>query len=487
MLSQYRTRIRSAFGPAGSLSTYFPVIVTAVLYAIVAAVSYAVVGNKAPMPFSSLDSAIDWASWFDVLIAFPALSILCAIPFVGKRSSYVIVPVILLSPLFLIMDSFFLVYNLPSLGLLLFILPIINLAPAALIAIVYIVPLVLCIFLVYEAPRGSLQIRAMPKFYFVAAAAVSLTLVAIDFFMRYSVLGNSSSLISVVSDVGWAAQVGAKDLIHGISPYSAPLPPWGGSAPLSYGPMEFVLLAPFAPLSINLGAHVASVFYLFLTILGIFMTVRIFRPSAAPVAALMFVALPVTFYIVSAAFTQHIIAASLIVWATFFYFTSKYRLSGLLLALSGLTIGIPFALILPFVVPLKGYDKVKLLQGYVPIVAILPVGLILIFGQTALTSLNAFTGVVTLYGLGLFLTPLARSILMWIPVAAIFGWFLYESLTGKTKEDALRTSALFMMLLPFAVGYFYAFFFIWQGVLLIIYLFVRMEVNTKWNLSSEVA
>lgn len=294
-------------------------------------------------------------------------------------------------------------------------------------------------------------------------------------------------MISVVSDVGWAAQVGAKDLIHGISPYSAPLPPWGGSAPLSYGPMEFVLLAPFAPLSINVGAHVASVFYLLLTALGIFMTVREYRPSAAPVAALTFIALPVTFYIVSAAFTQHIIAASLIVWAAFFYVTSRYRISGLLLALSGLTIGIPFALILPFLIPLKGVQRVKLLQGYIPIIAVLPVGLIIIFGEAALTSLNAFTGVVSLYGLGLFLTPFAQSILMWIPVAGMFVWFIYESLVGRSKEDALRTSALFMMLLPFAVGYFYAFFFIWQGVLLIIYLFIRMEVNTKWVSNSDVA
>lgn len=486
MLFQPRNESRWALVSRNWVGPYLPVIVTAVLYSVVAAVSYSIVGDKAPVPFSPLNSIIDWASWFEVLIVFPVLSILCAIPFVGTRSSFVVVPVILMSPLFLILNSFFLVYNLPSLGIFLFVIPLIELAPAGLIATVFIVPLALVLFAAYQAPRAPVQARAMPKLYFISAAAVSLVLVAADFIMRYNTVGGSSSLITVVSDVGWAAQAGAQELIHGINPYSAPLPPWGGSAPISYGPMDFVMLAPFALLSISTGAHVASVFYALLTALGIFMAVRAFRPSVAPVAALTFIALPVTFYVVSAAFTPHIIVASLLAWTVFLYVKSRYRLSGLLLGLSGLTIGIPFALIVPFIFPLKKSERLRMLEGYVPVVAILVAGIYLIFGDGALASLDAFTSIVSFYGMGMYLTPLADSILKWIPVAAISIWFLYSSLKGRSKEDALKTGAIFMLLLPFAVGYFYAFFFVWQGLLLVIYLFVRMEVKGSWDSKSDL-
>lgn len=484
MLFQLRNELKSLFGYQDEIRAYLPVIVTAILYAIVALISYAMIGNKAPPPFSPLNSAIDWASWFDVIIAFPILSILCAIPFVGTKSSHIVVPLILISPIFLILNSFFIVYNLSSLGLLLFVVPIIQVAPVALVISVYVVPLVLVLIAAYKIPRNPVQARNLPRDYFVVAAAASLFLIAIDLFMRYNVLGNSASLISVVSDVGWAAQAGAKDLILGINPYSAALPPWGGSAPLSYGPMEFILLAPFAPLSIDVGSHVASAFYAFLAALGIFMAVREIRPSVASAAALTFIALPVTYYDVSASFAPHIIAAALIAWAVFFYVTSRYRLSGLFLGFSGLTIGIPFALILPFIFPLRKFERLRMLEGYLPIVAILLAGIFVIFDDGALTSFSAFTGVVSFYGVGMYLTPMAESILTWIPAAALGIWYLYASLKGRTREDALRTGAIFMMLLPFAVGYFFAFFFIWQGLLLIIYLFIRMEVNTSWTSSS---
>lgn len=463
-----------------------PVIATSVLYAIVAAVSYALIGNRAPRTFSPLNAPIDWASWFDVLIAFPILSVLCAIPFVGTKSSYVVVPVILLSPLFLILDSFLIVYNLSSLGLILLVIPIVNVAPFALLAIVYAVPLALVLIAAHAVPRIRVQVRKLPKLYLIAAASVSLILFAVNLVLRYNVLGNSSSLISVVSDVGWAAQAGAKGLLHGINPYTASLPPWGGTAPLSYGPMEFVLLLPFAPLSIDVGAHVASVFYALLTALGIYMAVRALKPSVASFAALLFIALPVTFYEVSAAFTQHLIAASLIAWAVFFYVTSRYRLSGLFIGLSGLTVGIPFALIIPFIFPLKKLERLRLLEGYVPVVAVLMAGMFAIFGSGALTSLDAFTGVVSFYGLGMYLTPMADGILKWIPVAALSVWYLYASFRSRSRVDALRTGAIFMLLLPFAAGYFFAFFFVWQGLLLLIYIIIRMEVKTSWNSVSKV-
>lgn len=460
---------------------HLPVIITGILYAIVAALSYAIVWNKAPRPFSPLNSITDWASWFDVLIAFPLLSILCAIPFRGMRSARIVVPVILISPLYLILYSFFLVYNLPSLGLLLLFIPVAELVPVALIASTYIVPLFLALVAAREIPRAPVKSKALPKLYFVVAAAVSLALVATDFSLRLLAFSSASSLISVVSDVGWAAQSGAVALMHGISPYSASLPPWNGSAPLSYGPMDFVLLIPFALLPISIGAHIASVFYALLAAFGIYLTVRTIRPSIAPIAALTFIALPVTFYDMSAAFTPHIMAASLIAWATYFYFTGKYRLSGLFIGLSGLTIGIPFALILPFVFPLKRSDRTRLLEGYVPVLTILLAGALVIFGEGSITSFNAFLGVVSFYGIGMYLTPLAESILEWIPAGALAIWFIYASSKGRSREDALRTGALFMLLLPFAVGYFFAFFFIWQGILLLIYIFIRMEVNDSWT------
>lgn len=484
MLLQQKTEVRQEYDYRDWIRRYYPLLATAVLYALVATLSYAIVGNKAPRPFSPLNTIVDWASWFDVLIAFPILSILCAIPFVGKRSSYVVVPVILLSPLFLILNSFFLTYNLPALGLLFFITPIIDIVPAALIAFTYAVPVVLALLVLYGISREPVKVWHMPKFYFVAVASVSVALVAADFFMRYAVF--SSSMITVVSDVGWAAQSGAMALIHGISPYSASLPPWGGPAPLSYGPMEFVLIAPFAPLPIDVGAHVASLFYAFLTALGIYMTIREIRPSVAPMAALTFIALPITFYAVSAAFTPHLIIAALIAWTTYFYVTQKYRLAGLLMGLSGLTIGIPFALIIPFIFPLNRSQKFRMLQGYLPIVAILPLGMLFIFGGGFLNSTSVFTGVVSLYGLGLFLTPFADGIMKWIPVAAIAVWFLYASSKGRTREDAIRTGAIFMLLLPFAVGFFFAFFFVWQGLLLLIYIFSRMEVSNTWTRQNGV-
>ncbi len=487
MLFQRRTETRTYNNYKLTFRPHLPLIITAVLYAIVAGASYVIALNKAPMPFSQLNSVIDWASWYDVLIAFPILSVLCAIPFIGIRSSRIIVPVILISPLFLILDSFLLVYNLPSLGLLLFIIPVIDLVPVTFVALVYLTPLVLVVLAAYDIPRSSLKVRSLPRVYYVAAASISLILVAVDFFMRYDALSNSSSLISVVSDVGWAAQAGAKGLIHGINPYAASLPPWGGSAPLTYGPMEFVLLAPFAMLSIDVGAHVASIFYSLLAALGVFMTVRVFNPKVAPVAAMIFFVLPVTFYDISAAFTQHIIAASLISWTAFFYVTSRYRLSGLFLGLSGLTIGIPFALIIPFIFPLDKAGKIKIMEGYIPIIATLLFAIFLLFGTYALTSFNAFTDTINLYGIGQYLTPLAESILKWIPVAAIMVWFLYASYRGKSRFDALETAAIFLLILPFAVGYFFAFFFIWEGILLIIYVFIKMEVRSSWTPSNDVA
>ncbi len=486
MLFQRVNEDKTLFGYRDGLRPYLPVITTAILYAIVAVASYSIIGDRAPKLFSPLNSAIDWASWFDVLIAFPVLSLLCAIPFIGSRSSYVVVPLILLSPLFLILNSFLIVYNLSPLGLILFIMPVTNFAPFALMAAVYAVPLALVLIAAYEVPRVSVEARKLPKLYFVAAAVVSFVLVAVNLLMRYDVLGNASSLISVVSDVGWAAQAGAKDLLLGINPYLAPLPPWGGTAPLSYGPMEFLLLTPFAPLSVDVGAHVASVFYAALTALGVFMVVRALRPSYAAFAALTFLALPVTFYDVSAAFSPHLIAASLIVWAVFFYVTSRYRTSGLFLGLSGLTVGIPFALILPFFFPLKKGERLRLLEGYAPLVAILLAGMFVIFGSGALTSLNAFTGVVSFYGLGMYLTPLADGILKWIPMAALGVWYVHASLKGRNRVDALGTGALFMLMLPFAAGYFFAFFFVWQGLLLLIYVFIKMEVKVPWTSVSEV-
>ncbi|WP_075056722.1 hypothetical protein [Thermogymnomonas acidicola] len=230
------------------------------------------------------------------------------------------------------------------------------------------------------------------------------------------------------------------------------------------------------------GAHVASFFYAFLTALGVFMTVRLYRKDLAlPPAVAFFVALPVTYYVIEAAFTQHIIAAALLAWTVYFYLSGRTRLSGLFMGLAGLTIGIPFALVIPFFFGAGKSERLRLLEGYVPVVLALAGGVFLMFGNHALSSINAFTGVINFYGLSQYLTAYANSILKWIPTAAIFVWFVAASVKVRAREEAVKVSAIFTLLLPFAVGYFYPFFFIWQGLLLIIYMFMRMEVGEPWK------
>ncbi|WP_162509326.1 hypothetical protein [Thermogymnomonas acidicola] len=219
-----------------------PLIASVTIYVALAALSYVFVGDRSPRPLSPpLTTVVDWASWYSVIVAFPILTALSTLPFVGNRSAYIIVPVALITPpTYLVLYSFFLVYGLPPLGLLLFVIPLAALVPAFIILSVYAVPLIMALTASANVERSEVGMRRMPSwFYFTIIGGVAVGLTIIDIVSRYLALGGKdpSSLISVVSDVGWAAQVGARDLIHGINPYAAKLPPWGGPAPpLSYGP-----------------------------------------------------------------------------------------------------------------------------------------------------------------------------------------------------------------------------------------------------------
>ncbi|MGC8483966.1 MAG: hypothetical protein ACP5OE_10030, partial [Thermodesulfobium sp.] len=68
---------------------------------------------------------------------------------------------------------------------------------------------------------------------------------------------------------------------------------------------------------------------------------------------------------------------------------------------------------------------------------------------------------------GFILSPTISIILGLIPALALTIWFIYSSSMISGPFELIRNTAVFYLLLPFMFGDFFAFYFVWQYVLII--------------------
>lgn len=437
--------------------------------------------RDAPTIQSTLNATPDWASGFDIYLTFPILTVLCLLPFrtLSRWSTVLLVSLVTGIPIALIVESYYLFYGGAGgvLGV-----PLTYLVPTAVLVSVLAIPTAISILLSASLSSSKkLEIRSWfslddrkLKYYIFAVACVSILLAFLQTYLR---VASGATLSGWVSDVGIAVEAGARDLIHGIDPYTHGLPPWGGPGG-AYGPITYLSMVPFAFLPQGWGAHAGALFYAVLTSLGIWKFMQLMRPKIATFSALLFLALPTTSWIVEAGFVSHVMLASLIVWSLYFFFRGSYFLAGLVSALGLFALVIPGILIVPYLLARRdSAAKLKVALGFFDTVLLVTAGLVAVFPvsflsheiQGLLTSQLGGSGTFTLDAI--FSSTFIRILSLIFTTSLVF-WFILKSFKSRfSNSELISIIAVFLILIPFATGNYFAFFYVWASAAAILAIF----------------
>jgi hypothetical protein len=164
--------------------------------------------------------------------------------------------------------------------------------------------------------------------------------------------------------------------------------------------------------------------------------------------------------------TSHLEVAAVIVWSLFMFFKARYFSSGVLCSLGLLTLAIPGTLMIPFIMAVNGRTpKFKILAGFIVpllvglggLLAVLPQGFLASEAQTA----NNLFGVGWLT-IDLIFSPAFIKVVSAITTGWLLFWLVYKS--RKARDDnrkLLAIVATFLLLIPFAVANYFAFFYVW--------------------------
>jgi hypothetical protein len=429
----------------------------------------------APLPSETLSTIPDWASWFDLYITFPALIFLCLLPFRGLSRSGRILAVALVAiiPVYLALASYYFYYALAPLGFAMLALPLTMLVPAAVLVVILVIPMVNSAITAYILTRRPRPLRwtwpsgfLSSKPYLLGIASLSILLALVQTAIRAS--QDPGTPLSWVSDVGLAVAAASRDLVTGVNPYTHGLPPWGGPAGLFYGPVALILLAPFAGLPLTWAAHAGALFYGGVTAVGLWRCMKLVRPRGLGWrTAALFLALPTTSWLFESGMAIHLVAAAIIVWTLYAFFSQRMLLTGILCGLGLLALLVPGALIVPLLFAARTRPRrLQMALGFTGPVLLLFTALSFFMSPPAVGALVAGTvigGWQTGDTLNLLLSPVANQILRIVPTVVLAVWFVYRSAKLRTLTEIFTTIAVFLLLVPFATGWYFAFFYAWQS------------------------
>lgn len=327
----------------------------AIILIFIATALYLVTSPRFPAVRLPLFTTPDWTSWFDVAITYPILVVCCIVVLQREslREVLAATAVVIFIPMYHEIESYLVYYSVQT-----------SLASDVLYLSFAGISSVIALSLRAQVagPSSKPLLSTSRTQYLWLAAVLSVGLAWIQIGLRLST--HPTHLTDWVSDIGITAEAGARDLLHGINPYRARLPPWGGPASLLYGPVGFGLLSPFALLPRGWGALVGSSFFAIITALGVRKCVTYWRPSVGTGAGLLFLALPTTSWAIEAGLVTYLIAAATIVWAIAFYVRGHFGISSFVVFLGCLTIVVPAILLLPMLLYSSRKAAVRLVAGF---------------------------------------------------------------------------------------------------------------------------
>lgn len=436
------------------------------------------------VPTATIATPLGWSSWIDAFVTFPLLSVACLILFRNSRNVATLLSLVSVTVVYVILSTYYYAYATGPFGLAaLSILPV-AIAPANPLVLVLLFPVAGALMLSWGVLSARIEIASWadtPVFVFVAAISVLLVVfqMAVRLLANGGLFGSGNDLLGWVSDIGIGTDFAARDLLHGINPYSHPIPPWGGYASLYYGPFAFLAAVPFALLPVGIGAHAATAFYFGITAVGVWKCVRIWNQRYAASAAMFLVALPLSSWFLDGAFEIHAIATSIIVWSLYSYLSGRHLWASLLAGIGFFTLVVPGALIILYTLR-RGSLPSKLidLSAFALPVGVVAALVLLIYpGQIVGALHGLFSGWGVGQNVNVYLTASANQTIRLILTVALLVWMSYRSYTLPDHLNTVRTAAVFYLLLPFAAGYFIPFFSIWGVPLAIVALFAVAARN----------
>ncbi len=440
-----------------------------------------------PRPAVPIRSLPDWASWYDAMISFPLLVALLLILVrpQDRTSAVFLLLVVAVMPAYLILASYSFSYN-QHLGLV---------DPPLPILLILALPQAVALLFVVAAfggprirmPTKTRRLESPPKALW---GALSLVIALIGLEVAFRLWnGLPSNPYDWTSDVGWTLQDGGGLLFRGVNPYNHALQPYGGPAPLYYGPLAFAAVAPFTPLGIGIGAHISAGVYAAITIIGLRKTLGYLNPASRWNGVVLFLALPTSVFALESGTTLHILTAAAITWGIYFFVTKRTFLCGLTCVIGGLISILPAVLVIPYLfTPQPNGDRLKLLGGFVPGAAIATVGALILLPKKAVEWLMALTqgvGPPSQFTLTSYLIRFQQPLVIWpLMVVVVVGSVYLSRGPGQLAWRALSSAAWLLLMIPFASGYFLSFFFVWQCIPLFLILLLPPFVSNDPDHSS---
>lgn len=451
---------------------------TAYGFVFVAVFGWVLLGELDPSPAHGLVTPPDWASWFDIYITFPFLAVLCLLPFRGPRTTTTLLALVTAVPLAEIAFSFYVFYGSAPLGLASLKVSWTALVPAYVFIPLLTFPIAAGVALSVGLFRDAVHLNSKySREYFWLIASYSFLFAYLQIILR-SVSG--ASLIGLTSDVGIATNAGGHDLLMGINPYTNPIPPWGGPAGLAYGPVSFVLAAPFSVFPQPISSHLGTTVYLIVMAVGIWKCLDTVNVRYSGIGALLFLSLPTTSWVLEGGMELHAIGGAMIIWTIYAFLAGRNKLAGLLGGLGFFTIVVPGVLVIVLLFASRRWkDRMNILVPFLFVVggafAIAAIALpsLLFQGMTRILS-NPAVGTLALNS---YLPVWASGIAAYSCTGLLVGWAAWAVMKRGSRFGSLPVLATVVLLLPFSVGTYFPFFFVWGSAVAVLSLFAGTGLN----------
>ncbi|MGA8302731.1 MAG: glycosyltransferase 87 family protein [Thermoplasmata archaeon] len=454
--------------------------ITVLTFAVTIVLGLLILGHLFPQPLSTHYPPA-WASWLDIFVTFPLLAILCCLSFRGSRGIPALLSLVLVIPIVQIFASYFVYYAATPLGLAALKIPWPSRVSAYEFGPILAIALVSGLLLGRGLFRDLPELRPKVSRGVLILAAISSVLLAYwQYTLRYL---SGARLATLVSDVGITTNAGGRDLLHGINPYTHPLPPWGGHGSIIYGPVAFGLASPFSALPATMASQVAVAFFVAMMCVGIWKAVRLFNPQLALPGALLFLALPTTSWMLEASMEIHAITGAVVVWTLYAFLARRDALVGLLVGIGALTSIVPGLLIFPLALAEKSWKyRLTVLLSFLVLLG----GTVLLalrFSPSLVRGVPEFlhrqlstSGTLVLNS---YLPGSVNLVLKPACLAILVGWSLYAASRAKSRLDVLRVAAVVLVLVPFAIGFYYTFFFLWGSAAVVMYLMATIRLPSS--------
>lgn len=400
-----------------------------------------------------------WASWFDLYAIFPVLSagILLTFRRLDWPAALIIGGLVTLPMVYHSLNSYYWFYDSSgytgstSLGLLIG-------------GVGVSVALTIALFFAPRVGWGSSQTWSRVERPLAICALVSVGFAVVEGFLLRPI-SSASSPLQWAGDIGITVAWGGFDIAHHVNPFTTGLLPWGGVAAPPYGPISFLLAAPFSVFSIGMAAHLSSLMFAILDATMISLIVRSFWRERGRAFGLLYLALPATSWAIAGTVTSHFMVTLFILIALFLAIQNRPFFAGTSLSIATLTLYFPALLLIPFLLFLKR-GKVRFALGFIPLTII---GIYLTtvtfagHGVAGGTSSIA-SGGTTFIGFSQLGSAaggvvIAIALLLILSVALLF--LLEFARSERTR--LLVGSAVVLLFTPAIIGYTYAAFYVWSG------------------------